>query len=142
MRQYMAHDTKRLGVHKHDQRRIAVPVEEQKRIHIFIRIWATFWALHCRHSLKPYLALSCPQGYYGNETGNHLGKMVKGSLSYVGNFFGCTLIPKLRSILLMEADFNVANKIVFGQRMLDNAREHNLIQKSTVKEIASPRMAP
>ncbi len=35
--------------------------------------------------------------------------------------FGCALITKLRSILLMEADFNKANKIVFGQRMLDHA---------------------
>jgi hypothetical protein len=41
--------------------------------------------------------------------------------------FSCALITKLRSILLMEADFNAASKIVFGQRMLDHARNHNLI---------------
>ncbi len=41
--------------------------------------------------------------------------------------FGCALITKLRAILLMEADFNTANKKVFGQRMLDHARNHDLI---------------
>jgi hypothetical protein len=33
---------------------------------------------------------------------------------------GCQLISKLRSILLMEADFNCLNKIIFGCRMLDS----------------------
>ncbi len=49
--------------------------------------------------------------------------------------FGCALITKLRSILLMEADFNAANKIVFGQGMLDHARNHDLIPE----EICSKR---
>ncbi len=31
---------------------------------------------------------------------------------------GCALFTKLRSILLMEADFNATNKIVYGQQML------------------------
>jgi hypothetical protein len=35
--------------------------------------------------------------------------------------FGCSLITKLQSILLMKADFNVTNKIVSGIRMLANA---------------------
>jgi hypothetical protein len=41
--------------------------------------------------------------------------------------FGCRLVTKLRSILLMEADFNAANKIIFGNRMLANARNFNLM---------------
>jgi hypothetical protein len=28
--------------------------------------------------------------------------------------FGCSLITKLRSVLLMEADFNAANKTIYG----------------------------
>ena len=40
--------------------------------------------------------------------------------------FGCRMVTKLRSILLMEADFNSANKIKFGNRMLANVRKHNL----------------
>ena len=40
---------------------------------------------------------------------------------------GCQRIDKLRSILLMEAEFNCVNKIVFGSRMLANVRQHGLM---------------
>ncbi len=32
-----------------------------------------------------------------------------------------TLVTKLRAILLMEADFNATNKIIYGNQMLYNA---------------------
>ena len=38
--------------------------------------------------------------------------------------FRCTLISKLRVILLMEANFNFANKMIYGIRMLNNTRFH------------------
>jgi hypothetical protein len=38
---------------------------------------------------------------------------------------GVTLVTKLCAILLMEGDFNATNKIVYGVRMLQNARKHN-----------------
>ena len=37
------------------------------------------------------------------------------------------LVSKLRAILLMEADFNMFNRIIFGNRMLDLAHERGLI---------------
>ena len=40
---------------------------------------------------------------------------------------GVTLVTKLRAILLMEADFNATNKIVYGNRMMAKAREHSLM---------------
>ncbi len=40
---------------------------------------------------------------------------------------GVTLVTKLRTILLMEGDFNAANKMVYGVRMLNSARDHNLM---------------
>jgi hypothetical protein len=40
---------------------------------------------------------------------------------------GITLMTKLWAILLMEADFNVTNKIVYGSRMMANARKHTLM---------------
>ncbi len=40
---------------------------------------------------------------------------------------GVTLVTKLWAILLMEGDFNAANKIVYGTRMLNNARKHWLM---------------
>ncbi len=41
--------------------------------------------------------------------------------------FGCVLITKLQSILLMEVDFNATNKIIYGQQMLHQARKYKLI---------------
>ncbi len=38
---------------------------------------------------------------------------------------GVTLVSKLRAILLMEADFNATNKIVYGDRMMKNVRKYN-----------------
>ena len=47
---------------------------------------------------------------------------------------GCSLISKLRSILLMEADFNCANKILYGVRMLDIARKYKLMPDEIFSE--------
>ncbi len=49
------------------------------------------------------------------------------SLSDAGKTHGVTLIFKLRAILLMEADFNATNKIVYGDRLMKNVRKHNLM---------------
>jgi hypothetical protein len=40
---------------------------------------------------------------------------------------GCALINKLRSILLMEADFNAMNKLLYGVCLLATIREHTLM---------------
>ena len=40
---------------------------------------------------------------------------------------GVTLVTKLRAILLMEADFNATNKIIYGNRMMEKVREHALM---------------
>jgi hypothetical protein len=40
---------------------------------------------------------------------------------------GVTLVTKLRAILLMEGDFNATNKIVYGVRMLQNARTYQMM---------------
>ena len=47
---------------------------------------------------------------------------------------GCNLVTKLRAILLMEADFNATNKIVYGKRMLDTVREHGMMPEETFSE--------
>jgi hypothetical protein len=51
----------------------------------------------------------------------------KGLSVMLEKMFGIRLVSKLRSILLMEADFNDMNKEVYGVRMLDNVRRYNLI---------------
>jgi hypothetical protein len=48
--------------------------------------------------------------------------------------FGCALITKLHSILLMEADFNSTNKMIYGQRMLHTAHRYKLIPEEIYSE--------
>jgi uncharacterized protein (UPF0332 family) len=48
--------------------------------------------------------------------------------------FGVTLVHKLRAILLMEADFNSANKLIYGIRMLQNARRYKLMPEEICSE--------
>jgi hypothetical protein len=47
---------------------------------------------------------------------------------------GVTLVTKLRAILLMEADFNATNKIIYGNRMMEKAREYNLMPEEIFSE--------
>ena len=44
------------------------------------------------------------------------------------------LISKLQAILLMETDFNAANKILLGQRMLQNVRWYKLVPDEIFSE--------
>ena len=48
--------------------------------------------------------------------------------------YGCTLVSKLRAILLMEADFNFSNKLVYGVRMVDNVRKHGYMPEEIYSE--------
>jgi len=48
--------------------------------------------------------------------------------------FGCSLITKLRSILLMEADFNATNKVIYSMRMLANVRKYKLMPEEVYSE--------
>jgi len=70
------------------------------------------------HALKVSLAL---------VHGIAIGRWSKCLCVMLEKIMGVKLINKLRAILLMEADFNAANKIVFGERMLDNARKYKLM---------------
>jgi hypothetical protein len=47
---------------------------------------------------------------------------------------GVTLVSKLRAILLMEADFNATNKIVYGDRMMKNVRKYNQMPEEIFSE--------
>ena len=50
------------------------------------------------------------------------------------NMFGCSLVTNLRSILLMELDFNFVNKTIYGGIMLDNIRKYNLMPEEIFSE--------
>ena len=40
---------------------------------------------------------------------------------------GVRRLDKLRTIVLLESDFNTGTKLIYNKRMLENARTHNLI---------------
>jgi hypothetical protein len=48
---------------------------------------------------------------------------------------GVSLVEKIRAILLMEADFNFMNKVIYGDRMLSNAQRYEYM----AEEIFSKR---
>jgi len=48
---------------------------------------------------------------------------------------GCCLLEKLRSIILMEADFNANNKEIVGVNMMGNIRWHGLMMKEISSEV-------
>ena len=45
----------------------------------------------------------------------------------------CNLLTKLRAILIMEADFNQSNKVIYGFRMLENARKYGFIPEEVFR---------
>lgn len=47
---------------------------------------------------------------------------------------GVALVHKLRAILLMEGDFNMHNRLIFGNRMMECAREAGLIPEEQYAE--------
>ena len=61
------------------------------------------------------------------RSGCHPKRWGRGLTVMLEKIAGCALVHKLRAILLMEADFNFHNKLVFGHRMMDMAREKGLI---------------
>jgi hypothetical protein len=77
------------------------------------------------HALKTSLAL---------VHGIALNRWSKGLCVMLEKVMGVKLINKLRAILLMEADFNASNKIIFGERMMDNARKYKLMPEEIFSE--------
>lgn len=65
-----------------------------------------------------------------------LNRWSKGLCGMLEKVMWVRLINKLRAILLMEADFNAANKILYGERIMDNVRKYKLMPD----EIFSERM--
>ncbi len=70
------------------------------------------------HSLKATLSL---------HHGLVLDRWAQGLSVMLQKDFGCSLITKLRAILLMESDFNGMNKQIHGIWMLANTRKYNLM---------------
>jgi hypothetical protein len=68
------------------------------------------------------------------KSGVVLERWANGLSVMLQKIFGCSLITKLRSILLMEADLNATNKIEYGVRMLSNVRKYRLLPDKIYSE--------
>ena len=77
------------------------------------------------HTLKTSIAL---------KNGIHMARWSYVLLIMLEKMHGYTLMSKLRAILLMEADFNFSNKIIYGVRMMDNARKYGLMPEEIYSE--------
>jgi hypothetical protein len=66
--------------------------------------------------------------------GIHLTRWARGLSVMLEKIRGCSLVSKLRSILLMEADANAINKMIFGVRMLQTVREFKLMPEEIFSE--------
>ena len=47
---------------------------------------------------------------------------------------GVALVTKLRAILLMDADFNNHNHLIFGSQMMNLARQYNMVPEDIFSE--------
>jgi len=74
--------------------------------------------ISCMHAGKATLVI---------QKGIMLDRWSRGLSVMIEKIPGCALITKLRSILLMEADFNATNKLIYGNRMLNLTRKYDLI---------------
>jgi hypothetical protein len=86
------------------------------------------------HALLAWLALQ--KGYSTSRWERALSCMLE-------KVAGCSLVEKMRAILLMEADFNFMNKMIVGDRLLNSARSYMVIwqRKFSVSKDVRPRMA-
>ena len=90
-----------------------------------LQIWGQSQIISNFHALKTSLLLC---------RGMALERWSHGLSVMLENMFGCSLVIKLRSILLMEADFNFSKKTIHGGRMLDNVKKYNLMPEEIFSE--------
>lgn len=77
------------------------------------------------HALLAWMALQ--KGYSPSRWERALSCMLE-------KIAGCSLVEKMRAILLMEADFNFMNKMIVGDRLLNNARQHGFMAEEIFSE--------
>jgi len=68
------------------------------------------------------------------QRGLVMDRWARGLSVMLQKIIGCSLVTKIRSILLLEADFNCVNKIIYGVRMMENVCMHKLIPSEIYSE--------
>jgi len=86
---------------------------------------ATSLLISHHHSLKASIC---------SKRGFSLERWKEGLTCIIEKIPGNCLVTKLRAILLMEADYNANNKIVFGERMMEVVRKYGLMADEVFSE--------
>ena len=69
-----------------------------------------------------------------SKTGSAPNGWARGLSVMLEKIAGVTLVTKLKAIMLMEADFNYHNRLIFRSWMMDLARKHDMISKEIFSE--------
>ena len=77
------------------------------------------------HALKLFLI---------SKTGSAPEHWARGLSVMLEMIAGIAVVTKLQVILLMEADFNFHNRLIFGKRMMDLARRHEMLPEEIYSE--------
>ena len=109
-------------------------MEASKGRHLVTNVWPTLWTLQSWRSITNHLPISCSKNKLLLRRGIALDRWSHGISVMLENMFGCSLVTNLRSILLMELDFNFVNKTIYGGIMLDNIRKYNLMPEEIFSE--------
>ena len=86
---------------------------KNERGHVIVQIRTPFWALQGWGTLGDGVSVPCIDTVL-MKRGLVLDRWGRGLSVMIEKMFGCNLVSKLRSILLMEANFNFTNKEIFG----------------------------
>jgi hypothetical protein len=120
-------DTDGLSLHLHYSTPMVAILEGSQRRDIILGIGTALRALHRRMHFRYHHHIPRRSGIGSDSPRDTAGALVAGANCDVGKTLGVTLVTKLRAILLMEADFNATNKIIYGNRMMEKVREHALM---------------
>ncbi len=127
MCQDLAHNPRRLGIYQNHPRSLVGPLVKVEGEDLIILFRLPLQPLYCGYEFRSITYLHALVATHVTKRGIVLDRWSKGLSVMLEKIFGCSLITILRSILLMEADFNATNKVIDGDRMLHNMRMYRLI---------------
>ena len=91
-------------------------------------------SLHGWGKVRSNFALAHVKPSIALKNGIHMERWSYALSIMLEKMHGCSLMSKLRVILLMKADFNFSNKIIYGFRMMDNARKYGIMPEEIYSE--------
>jgi hypothetical protein len=118
---------KEFGINNNNKGRLERPHEKSQGEKFFVNLWRCFGHYKAGLASDHICFLEALLSTLVVKRGIVLERWSSGLSVMLEKVFGCSLITKLQSILLIKADFNASNKIIYGMQMLDNVRKYKLM---------------